>query len=103
MAKNQNLSLNPAKISGLCGRLMCCLSYENEYYAGAYKRMPKMGSAVGTPEGKGSVVSTNMLKMTVRVKIEKDGALLYRDFPVGDITFKQAEKEKDEDDNLAEE
>ena len=103
MAKNQGLSLNPGKISGLCGRLMCCLSYENEYYAGAYKRMPKMGSTVGTPEGKGAVVSTNMLKMTVRVKIEKDGALLYRDFPVDDITFKQAEKEKEEDDNLAEE
>ena len=101
MAKNQGLSLNPGKISGLCGRLMCCLSYENEYYAGAYKRMPKIGASVGTPEGKGAVVSTNMLKMTVRVKIEKDGALLYRDFSVDDISFKHGEKERD-DDNLAE-
>ena len=56
MAKNQGLSLNPGKISGLCGRLMCCLSYENDYYADAYKKMPKTGGTVGTPEGKGTVV-----------------------------------------------
>ena len=85
MAKNQGLSLNPGKISGLCGRLMCCLSYENDYYAAAYKKMPKLGSSVVTPEGKGTVVSANMLKMEVRVKIEKDGALVYRDFPLADV------------------
>ena len=90
MAKNQGLSLNPGKISGLCGRLMCCLSYENEYYAGVFKKMPKLGSSVGTPEGKGTVVSTNMLNMIVRVKIEKDGVMVYRDFPVSDLTFKRA-------------
>ncbi len=96
MAKNQGLSLNPGKISGLCGRLMCCLSYENEYYAAAYKKMPKLGSSVSTPEGKGTVVSANMLKMEVRVKIEKDGALVYRDFPLSQIGFRRAnEAEKD--------
>ena len=89
MAKNQGLSLNPGKISGLCGRLMCCLSYENEYYADAYKKMPKLGGQVGTPEGKGTVVSVNMLKMEVRVKIEKDGALVYRDFPASALAFKK--------------
>ena len=99
MAKNQGLSLNPGKISGLCGRLMCCLSYENEYYAQAVKQMPKMGSTVGTPEGKGAVVGLNMLKMQVRVKIEKDGALLYRDFSLDDITMKKgSEKEQLADD-----
>ena len=99
MAKNQGLSLNPGKISGLCGRLMCCLSYENEYYAQAVKRMPKMGGSVGTPEGKGTVVGQNMLKMQVRVKIEKDGALLYRDFPIEEITMKKGnEKEQLEED-----
>ncbi len=92
MAKNQGLSLNPGKISGLCGRLMCCLSYENEYYAGAFKKMPKMGSMVGTPEGKGAVIATDMLKMKVRVKIEKDGAVFYRDFPVEEINFKKGEE-----------
>ena len=93
MAKNQGLSLNPGKISGLCGRLMCCLSYENEYYEGAFKKMPKMGSMVGTPEGKGAVISTDMLKMTVRVKIEKDGAVFYRDYPVDELSFKRPEED----------
>lgn len=54
MAKTQGLSLNPGKISGLCGRLMCCLSYESEYYADAYKKMPKTGSEVGTPRRQGN-------------------------------------------------
>ena len=98
MAKTQGLSLNPGKISGLCGRLMCCLAYENEYYASVYKKMPKLGSSVGTPEGQGTVVTANMLNMTVRVKIEKDGSLFYRDFPVGELTFRRGqEKDKDED------
>ncbi len=104
MAKNQGLSLNPGKISGLCGRLMCCLAYENEYYAEAFKKMPKMGSTVDTPEGKGAVISTDMLKMTVRVKIEKEGALLYRDFPVAELKFgsNAREDEDDGDDKISE-
>ncbi len=97
MAKNQGLSLNPGKTSGLCGRLMCCLSYEDDYYADACKKMPKLGATVGTPEGKGSVVSVNMLKMNVRVKIEKDGAVFYRDFPVTDIKFKRGQAESSEE------
>ena len=97
MAKNQGLSLNPGKISGLCGRLMCCLSYENEYYAAAYKKMPKQGGTVNTPEGKGVVVSQNMLKMEVRVRIEKEGATVYRDFPVANISFKKGNQPEEED------
>ncbi len=104
MAKNQGLSLNPGKISGLCGRLMCCLSYEDEYYAGACKQMPKLGANVSTPEGRGMVISANMLKMEVRVKIEKDGAVFYRDYPVGEIAFgKSAEPAAEEDDGKNEE
>ena len=101
MAKNQGLSLNPGKISGLCGRLMCCLSYENDYYADACRRVPKLGSEVGTPEGKGTVVNINMLKMTVRVRIEdksKD-TVAYRDFNVDELKFKRrsvAEAEGDD-------
>lgn len=97
MAKNQGLSLNPGKISGLCGRLMCCLAYENDYYATAYKKMPKLGSSVGTPEGQGTVVSTNMLKMEVRVKIEKDGGLCYRDYPVSELEFRRSAQETQEE------
>lgn len=89
MAKNQGLSLNPGKISGLCGRLMCCLAYENDYYADACKRIPKPGTEVVTPDGKGTVINVNMLKMQVRVKIEdkaKD-VFTFKDFPVSDLKF----------------
>ncbi len=96
MAKVQGLSLNPSKISGLCGRLMCCLSYENEYYSEVYKKMPKVGAEVSTPDGKGVVVSDNMLKLIVRVKIEKDGNLVYKDFPLDKIKFKGGKKEEEE-------
>ena len=90
MAKTQGLSLNPGKIGGLCGRLMCCLSYESDYYADAYKKMPKVGSEVGTPDGRGTVASVNMLKMQVKVKIEdKNGGLIFKDFPVNEIKFKK--------------
>lgn len=101
MAKTQGLSLNPGKISGLCGKLMCCLSYESDYYADAYKKMPKIGSEVGTPDGTGNVVSVNMLKMIVKVKIDdKNGGLIFKDFPVQDIRFKkggQQEREEKEE------
>ena len=98
MAKMQGLSLNPGKISGLCGRLMCCLSYESEYYADAYKKMPKTGSEVGTPEGKGTVVSVNMLKMTVKVKIDDhNGGLIFKDFPAEDIRFRKGQQQEEED------
>ena len=89
MAKTQGLSLNPSKISGLCGRLMCCLEYENEYYSGVYKKMPKMASTVTTPEGEGVVVSNNMLTLITKVKITKpDGSEVYKDFPVSELKFK---------------
>lgn len=70
MAKEQNLSLNPAKISGTCGRLMCCLKYEHEAYAELQKVTPKNGSVVDTPEGRGRVVSTQMLRGTCRVQLD---------------------------------
>ena len=100
MAKTQGLSLNPGKISGLCGRLMCCLSYESEYYAEAYKKVPKVGAEVDTPDGRGNVVSVNMLKMQVKVRIDdNNGGMIYKDFPVGDIRFKRAADKKQEEDS----
>ena len=75
---------------------MCCLSYENDYYSEAYKKMPKVGAEVSTPDGRGTVVSENMLKMTVRVKIEKDGSLVYKDFPLENIRFKNRKDEREE-------
>ena len=103
MAKAQNLSLNPGKISGLCGRLMCCLGYEIDHYTEAAKQLPKMGAEVGTPEGKAIVASINMLKMEVKVKIDdKNGGWIWKDYPVQDIRFKkgnQPEKEDKDDDS----
>ena len=100
MAKTQGLSLNPGKISGLCGRLMCCLSYENDYYAEVSKKMPKIGSEVSTLEGKGIVAAVNMLKMEVKVKIDdRNGGWIWKDFPVEDVRFKKCiNNDKTDDD-----
>lgn len=72
MAKTQNLSLNPTKISGVCGRLMCCLSYENEYYSEVVAKMPKLNSKVKTKDGIGTVVYNDILKEKVNVKFVSD-------------------------------
>lgn len=70
MAKTQNLSLNPTKISGTCGRLMCCLKYEQEAYEDLVKHTPKQESFVETPDGAGTVSSVNLLRQTVQVRLE---------------------------------
>lgn len=91
MAKNQNLSLNPSKISGLCGRLMCCLSYENAYYAEINKKMPKTGATVVTKDNrKGTVTALNQLKESVRVRFEdkESGKTEFVDVPIADIVSK---------------
>ncbi|MBE7083447.1 MAG: stage 0 sporulation protein [Clostridiales bacterium] len=107
MAKTQGLHLNPGKISGLCGRLMCCLEYENDYYSEVYKKMPKVGGTVGTPEGDGVVVSNDMLKLISKVKISKgDGSEVYKDFPVDRLNFKKGgntEKEDAEEEKVLQE
>lgn len=70
MAKEQNLSLNPTKISGICGRLMCCLNYEQSTYEDIRRRLPKVGSIVETPEGQGEVIGNSTVKETVKVKMK---------------------------------
>lgn len=71
MAKEQGLSLNPTKISGTCGRLMCCLKFEQEAYEAVLSKVPKVGAIVDTPEGQGVVMEINVLKETVKVKLDK--------------------------------
>lgn len=73
MAKVQNLSLNPTKISGSCGRLMCCLRYEQEAYEDIVKKMPKLGAYVETPVGYGTVVQVNLLREQIKVKLDSGG------------------------------
>lgn len=77
MAKEQNLSLNPTKISGNCGRLMCCLKYEQDTYEQLLKRIPKIDAIVKTPDGRGVVIDHNVLRGTIKVKMDKstDGIL----------------------------
>jgi len=72
MAKQQNLPLSPMEISGVCGRLLCCLAYENDFYSDLKKRMPRRGSQVQTPQGVGQVLALNMLQESVDVRLAGD-------------------------------
>ncbi len=72
MAKTQNLSLNPTKISGTCGRLMCCLKYEQDAYEDLLRTSPKAESFVDTPDGRGTVVEVNLLRQRVKVRMENN-------------------------------
>lgn len=85
MAKEQNLSLNPSKISGNCGRLMCCLKYESEVYEDKLKRLPNVGAIVKTEDGEGEVDNIETLKEIVRVKIEDGDSYIYKKYNVKDI------------------
>ncbi len=86
MAKIQGLSLNPQKISGVCGRLMCCLKYENAYYSEVFKLMPKVGSKVRTADGEGTVESNDLIKQTARVKVMlKDGSFDMKTYALEDM------------------
>ena len=92
MAKEQNLSLNPTKISGTCSRLMCCLKYEQEAYEDLLKTTPSVGSYVKTPEGKGVVSDVNLLKGILKVAIGKDEDKVIKTYHVDEITvLKSAE------------
>ena len=95
MAKEQNISLNPSKISGNCGRLMCCLKYEQEVYEEKLNKLPNIGAIVKTPDGKGEVEGLETLKETVKVRI-KDGEIFkVKKYDVKDITvLKDVAKEQ---------
>lgn len=89
MAKVQGLVPNPQKVSGLCGRLMCCLAYEHPSYCEMMKSFPKSGSLVGTPKGEGKVKELLILKNAVRVSL---GPGMMEEFPLSDITWKGSAK-----------
>ena len=106
MAKEQNLSLNPTKISGVCGRLMCCLKNEEETYEYLNSRLPGNGDTVQTDDGmKGEVQSVNVLRQMVKVLVDVDGEKEIRDYQVSQLKFKprrKKEKVKVEDKELKE-
>ena len=87
MAKEQNLSLNPTKISGVCGRLMCCLKFEEDNYEQTRRNMPKLGKEVETPDGFGTVFDLNVLKETVTVRVRKGDNSELKTYPVADIRW----------------
>ena len=91
MAKEQNLSLNPTKISGVCGRLMCCLKYEQDQYEQTRKRMPRVGREVVTPDGKGVVSDLNIVKETVSVRIPNGDTTEVKEYPLEQISRPGAE------------
>jgi len=93
MAKEQNLSLNPSKISGLCGRLMCCLRYESDHYVETRASLPEVGSTVITPEGEGRVIAQNLLRNTVSVELASKVVI---EFPLEEV-----DREEDARDNKA--
>ena len=85
MAKEQGLSLNPTKISGACGRLMCCLKYEQDTYEELLKVTPKQGTIVKTPEGTGSVEYVSLLKGLVKVKLDDENEKTLKEFNFADV------------------
>ena len=99
MAKEQNLSLNPTKISGICGRLMCCLNYEQSTYEDIRKRMPKVGSIVKTSEGTGEVFSNNIVKESVKVKLKKGEEEILEEFKFDTIELIKGHYEDSVDDD----
>ena len=96
MAKEQNLSLNPTKISGTCGRLMCCLKNEEETYEELNRKLPAIGDIVTTKDGqKGKVSNINVLRQLVRVVIEEDDDIEVAEYPASELSFKPRKRKND--------
>ena len=101
MAKEQNISLNPSKISGNCGRLMCCLKYESEVYEEKLKKLPHVGAIVQTEDGEGEVDTIETLKEVVRVKIKDGEGYFYKKYLAKDVKIiKDATEEKVDEEEL---
>ena len=106
MAKEQNISLNPSKISGNCGRLMCCLKYEQDVYEDKLKRLPRVNSIVKTEDGEGTVDSVETLKEIIRVKFKDGDDIFYKKYNANDVKILKnafnTEIDEEEKENLKE-
>ena len=101
MAKEQNISLNPSKISGNCGRLMCCLKYENEVYEEKLKNLPNIGAIVKTEDGEGEVDNIEILKERIRVKFKNEEGFTYKKYDAKDVKIiKDVEKEREDEEEI---
>lgn len=94
MAKEQNLSLNPTKVSGTCGRLMCCLKYEHDAYQDLLKKFPKSGAIVETPDGKGSVVDVNLISGNIKVLLDNSLQDIPKSYNIKELTIISDPKNK---------
>lgn len=99
MAKNQNLSLNPTKVSGMCGKLMCCLKFENEYYVNTQRKMPKMYSTIKTKDGFGKVDGIDLLKERIKVTIQKEDGFEQKYYNVGEFELNKNQNDGDGNDS----
>jgi cell fate regulator YaaT (PSP1 superfamily) len=103
MAKEQSLSTNPQKISGACGKLICCLNFEEATYEEAYKTLPRVGSYIKTPDGNGIVVEASVPLDSVSVRLDVEGNPI-KQYKKEDVKIlKGAEKKSDNDGSVAEE
>lgn len=101
MAKEQNISLNPSKISGNCGRLMCCLKYENEVYEEKLQHLPNVGAIVKTEDGEGEVDNIEILKERLRVKMKNEDGYIYKKYDAKDVKIiKDVAKEQIDEEEL---
>ena len=101
MAKEQNMSLNPSKISGNCGRLMCCLKYENEAYQEKLQHLPNIGAIVKTEDGEGEVDNIEILKEKLRVKFKNEEGYTYKKYDAKDVKIiKDVAKEQMDEEEI---
>ena len=96
MAKEQNVSLNPSKISGNCGRLMCCLKYEQDVYEEKLSKLPKVGAIVKTEDGEGEVCGVETLKEIIKVKFKDGEDTFYKKYDSKDVKIIKNEEEDDD-------
>ena len=102
MAKCQNISLNPTKVGGACGKLMCCLKFENDFYADMVKKMPKIGSNVKTNDGIGRVLSVNMLREFITVSTQIDDSFVEKRYDLGEFELMKSDNknQKEEEEEI---
>lgn len=95
MAKNQGLSLNPAKLNGMCGKLLCCLKYEDGFYAETISKMPKVGQRISTPDGEGEAKSLDILHEQVEVVFVRGDETERKTYPLSEIQFSKIRRNDD--------
>jgi len=100
MAKEQSLSLNPTKISGTCGRLMCCLKYEQDAYEALLKETPNVGAIVESPAGRGVVVSTNLLRGLAQIRLDSSAENALSEFKVSELVIIKDSAKRHTDDDI---